>query len=333
MEENSNKNNLNTTNLNTTKRLGSGLSTLLGDKKNKNNNNGGIENIDLIDIDKLIPGIYQPRKNFNQEELEELAKSIVENGLMQPIIVRTAEDNHYFEIIAGERRFRACKIAGLTQIPTIVKKINNHQALELAIVENIQRSDLSLIEEANGYKQLIEEFSYTQEQIANKVGKSRSHIANIIRLLALPKSACEFLEKKLISMGHARAVLSANNPEEMIKKIIANSMTVREVEDEIRNQKITKPNQDLSTSEEYLNQNNKNASGNLVAFIRNEKSIKFISPEHIKQLASQLSDKINCKVQINYNSLKNRGKLMIDFEDIGTLQNLINKLQENNIEE
>ncbi len=325
MEENFNKNNLNSG-----KRLGSGLSTLLGDKnRNKSNLNHNIDSIDLIDIDKLIPGIYQPRKNFNQEELEELAKSIVENGLMQPIIARTAENSNYFEIIAGERRFRACKIAGLTQIPTIVKKINNHQALELAIVENIQRSDLSLIEEANGYKQLIEEFSYTQEQIANKVGKSRSHIANIIRLLALPSSACEFLEKKLISMGHARAVLSAENPEEMIKKIIANSMTVREVEDEIRNQKIIKPIKNSEKRGEIENQN-KNASGNLVAFIRNEKSIKFISSEHIKQLSNQLAEKINCKVQINYNSLKNRGKLMIDFEDISILQDLINKLQENN---
>ena len=329
MEENFNKNNLNSG-----KRLGAGLSTLLGDKnRNKSNLNHNIDSIDLIDIDKLIPGIYQPRKNFNQEELEELAKSIVENGLMQPIIARTAENSNYFEIIAGERRFRACKIAGLTQIPTIVKKINNHQALELAIVENIQRSDLSLIEEANGYKQLIEEFSYTQEQIANKVGKSRSHIANIIRLLALPSSACEFLEKKLISMGHARAVLSAENPEEMIKKIIANSMKVREVEDEIRNQKIIKPIKDSEKRGEIENQNqnaSKNASGNLVAFIRNEKSIKFISSEHIKQLSNQLAEKINCKVQINYNSLKNRGKLMIDFEDISTLQDLINKLQENN---
>ena len=325
MEENFNKNNLNSG-----KRLGAGLSTLLGDKnRNKSNLNHNIDSIDLIDIDKLIPGIYQPRKNFNQEELEELAKSIVENGLMQPIIARTAENSNYFEIIAGERRFRACKIAGLTQIPTIVKKINNHQALELAIVENIQRSDLSLIEEANGYKQLIEEFSHTQEQIANKVGKSRSHIANIIRLLALPSSACEFLEKKLISMGHARAVLSAENPEEMIKKIIANSMTVREVEDEIRNQKIIKPIKNSEKRGEIENQN-KNASGNLVAFIRNEKSIKFISSEHIKQLSNQLAEKINCKVQINYNSLKNRGKLMIDFEDISTLQDLINKLQENN---
>ena len=325
MEENFNKNNLNSG-----RRLGSGLSTLLGDKnRNKSNLNHNIDSIDLIDIDKLIPGIYQPRKNFNQEELEELAKSIVENGLMQPIIARTAENSNYFEIIAGERRFRACKIAGLTQIPTIVKKINNHQALELAIVENIQRSDLSLIEEANGYKQLIEEFSYTQEQIANKVGKSRSHIANIIRLLALPSSACEFLEKKLISMGHARAVLSAENPEEMIKKIIANSMTVREVEDEIRNQKIIKPIKNSEKRGEIENQN-KNASGNLVAFIRNEKSIKFISSEHIKQLSNQLAEKINCKVQINYNSLKNRGKLMIDFEDISILQDLINKLQENN---
>ena len=329
MEENFNKNNLNSG-----KRLGAGLSTLLGDKnRNKSNLNHNIDSKDLIDIDKLIPGIYQTRKNVNQEELEELAKSIVENGLMQPIIARTAENSNYFEIIAGERRFRACKIAGLTQIPTIVKKINNHQALELAIVENIQRSDLSLIDEANGYKQIIEEFSYTQEQIANKVGKSRSHIANIIRLLALPSSACEFLEKKLISMGHARAVLSAENPEEMIKKIIANSMTVREVEDEVRNQKIIKPIKNSEKRGEIENQKqnaSKNASGNLVAFIRNEKSIKFISSEHIKQLSNQLAEKINCKVQINYNSLKNRGKLMIDFEDISTLQDLINKLQENN---
>ena len=214
------------------KKLGRGLSALLGESKNKkfeeteNQNIKKGDIVEMISTNKIIAGIYQPRKNFNHEELEELANSIKENGLIQPIILRKADEKDHYEIIAGERRFRASKIAGLSQIPSIVRKINNHEALELAIIENIQRSDLSVIEEANSYKQLIEEFSYNQEQVAKRVGKSRSHITNLLRLLTLPQMTRELLDKKLISMGHAKVIINSNNPEKLSKKIVDESTKV-----------------------------------------------------------------------------------------------------------
>jgi ParB family chromosome partitioning protein len=299
---------------NSDKKLGKGLSALLGDNnKNKrpiSSQSSSEEVVDIISLEKIVAGIYQPRQNFDQNELEELANSIKEHGLIQPILLRKTEEDKY-EIIAGERRFRAAKIANLTQIPCFIKKINNHEALEIAILENVQRSDLSLIEEANGYKQLIDEFSYTQEHIAKKIGKSRSHITNLLRLLSLPKMVREFLEKKLISMGHARAIINSNNPEEFAKKIIKESLTVRDVENLVRDEK------EIQT----------NISGNIPAFVRNEIGVKFINNEHLINLQHKLQELFNLKTKLAYNSSIKKGKITIEFTNLESVLNIVQKLK------
>lgn len=298
----------------TNRKLGRGLSALLGESKAQQNSHPAPMNqnqklVESIKIDKIIAGIYQPRKNFNETELEELADSIKENGLIQPIILRKIGDEDQYEIIAGERRFRASQIAGLKEISAIVKKINNHEALELALIENIQRSDLSLIEEANGYKQLIDEFSYTQDQIAKKVGKSRSHITNLLRLLNLPKKVQDLLDEKAISMGHARAIINSNDPEKLAKKVVSESLNVREVEDLVRDEKIEK-------------------ARNIPVFVRTESKIKFVNSEHLTALENRLSELSEMEAKISYNSFKSSGKISIKFDDFEKVQQLIKKLEE-----
>jgi len=296
------------------KRLGKGLSALLGESKSKKPEDLASEFRDSLDLIKLIPverikaGIYQPRKFFDETELNELAESIKENGLIQPILLRKAGEDEDYEIIAGERRFRASQIAGLVRVPAIVKKINNHEALELAIIENVQRSDLSLIEEAEGYKQLIREFSYTQDQIAKRLGKSRSHITNLLRLLTLPEMVRDFLDKKLISMGHARAIINSNNPEELATQIVNNSLSVRDVEDLVRDEKVEKVQ-------------------NTPLMVRTESNIKYINSEYLGELGQALSEVLQMNTKISYNSFKNSGKIEIRFSELDKIQWLIEKLK------
>lgn len=298
------------------KRLGKGLSALLGESKNKKIDefdlasefNSSLDLIKLVPINKISAGIYQPRKNFDQERLNELANSIKENGLIQPIILRKAGEDDHYEIIAGERRFRAAQIAGLTTISAIIKKINNHEALELAIIENVQRTDLSLIEEAEGYKQLIQEFSYTQDQIAKRVGKSRSHITNLLRLLTLPQLVRDFLDQKLISMGHARAIINSSSPEKLANKIVSDSLNVRDVEDLVRDEKVEK-------------------AKNTPVLIRTESKIKFINSDYLLKLENELSEVLRMETKISYNSFKNSGKILIKFSELDKIQNLIEKLK------
>lgn len=298
------------------KKLGRGLSALLGDSKLKKDNlpeNQGEKNlVEQISLGKIIAGIYQPRKTFNQEELEELSNSIKENGLIQPIVVRRSDDENHYEIIAGERRFRAAKLAGFTKISAIVKKINNHEALELAIIENVQRSDLSLIEEALGYKQLIEEFSYTQDQVAKRVGKSRSHITNLLRLLTLPQIVRELLDKKLISMGHARALINSKDPEKLAQQVVNDSLNVRDVENLVRDEKVEKANEDLN-----------------LATAKTEQKTKFVNSKFVNDLENELSEALKMEAKISYNSFKNNGKITIKFSEIEELQQLIATIKNN----
>lgn len=293
------------------RKLGRGLSALLGESHAKKDNlisTQDFKAIELIDINKITAGVYQPRKNFDSAELQELANSIKENGLIQPIILRKIGNEDSYEIIAGERRFRATILAGLSKISAIVKKINNHEALELAIIENIQRTDLSLIEEAGGYQKLIDEFSYSQDQIAKRVGKSRSHIANLLRLLGLPKSIHEMLNKKLISMGHARAIINSNNPEKLAKKIIDEALTVRNAEDLVRDEKVEKVR---STP----------------LLVRTESRIKFVNSQHLTILENKLSEVSGMSAKISYNSFKNNGQILIKFSEFEKVQQLIEKLE------
>src|SRR5689334_18012842 len=203
------------------KRLGKGLSALISENyvqpganvKVVEKTSGGVGGLSVLPLTKLHAGKYQPREHFETESLEELAASIKKNGIMQPILVRPSEKQAgKYEIIAGERRFRAAKLAKLEEVPVLVRAINDQQALEMALVENIQRQDLSPLEEAAGYERLIEEFKYTQEKLASTIGKSRSHIANTIRLLGLPAEVKKMIEKGQLTAGHARALLNAPDP-------------------------------------------------------------------------------------------------------------------------
>ena len=291
------------------KKLGRGLSALLGESKVKSplfspENQDAVEKISLK---KIRAGVYQPRQNFEETELQDLADSIKEHGVIQPIILRKTDEDFY-EIIAGERRFRASKIANLTEIPAIVRKFSDNDALEIAIIENVQRSDLSPTEEARGYQRLMKEFSYTQEIVAKKVGKSRAHIANLLRLLTLPEKVREYLDSKQISMGHARAIINSINPEELAKKIIAKGLNVRDAEEIVRDEKIEKAKR-------------------TPVLIRTESRIKFINSEHLVALENQISELCGMDCKISYNGFKGVGKIIMKFDEIEKIQKLITGLE------
>ena len=189
-----------------------------------------------ISISSIIKNKFQPRKHFEKEALEELTNSIKERGIIQPIIVRKSKnENNKFEIIAGERRWRAAQMAKLHEIPVIVGSFSDLEVLEIAIIENIQREDLNPIEEALGFKQLQEAFSQTQEQLSEALGKSRSYIANALRLLALPKIVLDWIQDGSLSVGHARAIITLKNPSQLARKIVVGGLTVRETERLVRN--------------------------------------------------------------------------------------------------
>jgi len=287
------------------KRLGRGLSALFEseieeDQVQEKPLKG--EMIENISVDQLNPGQYQPRKRFDEESLQELADSIIEQGLMQPIIVRKSENN--FEIIAGERRWRAAKLAKLETIPVIVREINDRTASVIALIENMQRVDLSSIEEAEGIKKMIDEFGMTHEEASDAVGKSRSAITNLLRLLQLT----DFVKEKLISgdidMGHARALipLSTDQQNMVCQKIINEKLSVRKVEDliqfgitNIKNKKLIKDN----------NKNN-----------------------DIQILQKEITDKLGFPVMIE-NKNNNSGLIKIKYRNLDELDILLNKLKLN----
>jgi len=287
------------------KRLGRGLSALFEseieeDQVQEKPLKG--EMIENISVDQLNPGQYQPRKRFDEESLQELADSIIEQGLMQPIIVRKSENN--FEIIAGERRWRAAKLAKFETIPVIVREINDRTASVIALIENMQRVDLSSIEEAEGIKKMIDEFGMTHEEASDAVGKSRSAITNLLRLLQLT----DFVKEKLISgdidMGHARALipLSTDQQNMVCQKIINEKLSVRKVEDliqfgitNIKNKKLIKDN-------------NKNSD--------------------IQILQKEITDKLGFPVMID-NKNNNSGLIKIKYRNLDELDILLNKLKLN----
>jgi ParB family chromosome partitioning protein len=292
------------------KKLGRGLSALLGESKGQNQLPAVNKNDELvaqIELTKIIAGIYQPRQHFNNTEIEELADSIKEKGVLQPIILRKTDDENY-EIIAGERRYRACQIVGLRTIPAIIKKLNNHEALEFALIENIQRENLSPIEEALGYKKLINEFSYTQEEVAKKLGKSRSHIANLLRLLNLPQIVQNMLSMNQISMGHARAIINSQNPEELAQRIISESLNVRDVEELIRDEKFEE-------------------SQKLIPTVKRENKVKLVNSDYVIDLERKISDLMEMEVKISFNAMKGAGKMTVKFDGIEALHDLIKKLK------
>lgn len=210
------------------KSLGRGLSALLGEDVAAR---GGSEGVRKLPVSSLRPGIYQPRLTIDQTAIDELAASIRELGVLQPLLVREHPSHPgEFEIIAGERRWRAAQQAQLHEVPVLLKVISNQEALEIALVENLQRRDLSPLEEAKGFKRLMDEFDHTQEVLAQAVGKSRSHVANILRLLNLPEAVQELVENGVLSAGHARALLTSDNAEALAKEVVTKGLNVRQTE-------------------------------------------------------------------------------------------------------
>ena len=296
----------------TNNKLGKGLSSLLGEKKL--NLNSGLMSIDLtadkvqtISIDLLRPNRFQPRKFFDDEDLKELSLSIKQYGILQPIVVRKlAEDLSKFEIIAGERRFRASKMIGLQDVPVIVKDFDDKDVLSLAIIENVQRSDLSIMEEAEAYDSLMKDFNYTQQDVANFVGKSRSHIANIIRLLELPQEVKELLYQKKIDMGHARALINCDRAVEIANTIVEAGLSVRETEKLVRD----------------YNQEKINLKKRI-----QKAQISMLNKEYFKKIEKTLFDKLNLKSKIKFNSEKKKGEIVIKYNSLEELEKFLKNIK------
>ncbi len=235
------------------KRLGKGLNALFNDYEV----NEDEQSIEQIPIDECRTNPYQPRKTFNADAIEELKTSIMEYGIIQPLIVRRSIKG--YEIVAGERRFRAAKEAGLKEVPAIVKDFDDRKMMEIALLENLQREDLTVIEEALAYKNLINELELTQEELSSKIGKSRSHIANTMRLLSLPDDVIIYISNGELSMGHGRALLGLKNKEQLlplVDKIISNHLNVRQVEQMITelNKKKPKPKKNKKQKDVFIQQ-------------------------------------------------------------------------------
>lgn len=211
------------------KRLGRGLAALIGDDTSEEAVVQDVRSLRHMPIELMRASPNNPRKQFAEQELEELANSIRDKGLLQPIVVRPVADGGY-EIVAGERRWRAAQRAGVHDVPVLIRELSDGEALEIALIENIQRSDLNPLEEARAYGLLLEQFSYTQQQLAESIGKSRSHIANTLRLLNLPESVRRQIEEGHLTAGHARALVATDSPAELADRIIKLGLSVREAE-------------------------------------------------------------------------------------------------------
>ena len=274
------------------KGLGRGLSSLIGETKVEAKTN-------KLSLSDIIPNKFQPRKNFDEDSLEDLTNSIKERGVIQPIIVRKSnQDNTKFEIIAGERRWLAARKAGLHEIQVVVTDADDLKSLEFAIVENVQRHDLNPLEEANGYKRLIDEFSYDQEKVSKFIGKSRSYITNSLRILNLPLEVLKFVEKKKITAGHAKILVGLENALFIANKIIEKKLSVRQTE-------------------------------NFVKIFKTKKSFnkKQIDP-NIKNLEQSIIDKIGLNVVIK-NKKNNKGTITLDYNDLDQLNKIIEVIKTN----
>jgi ParB family transcriptional regulator, chromosome partitioning protein len=215
------------------RRLGRGLAALIGDDTSEEAVVQDIRSLRHVPVELLFPNPNNPRKHFAEEDLESLAKSLKDKGLLQPLVVRPRGDGS-FEIVAGERRWRASQRAGLHDLPVLIRELDDKETLEIALIENVQRSDLNPLEEARAYRQLIEQYAYTQQQLADAIGKSRSHIANTMRLMTLPDAIQTQIEKGELTAGHARSLIATEAPEELADKIIQLKLSVREAEGLVR---------------------------------------------------------------------------------------------------
>lgn len=219
------------------KKLGRGLSALLGEDDDEQVQLERLRQSRTLPVDQLGPGPFQPRRRFDPEDLRELSESIREQGVIQPILVRRSPEGESYQIIAGERRWRAAQMAQLHEVPVLIREFDDRTAMEIALVENVQRRDLSPLEEAEGYRRLIEEYSHSQDDIARAVGKSRSHVANMMRLLNLPDEVRVLLEDGQLTAGHARALLSAEDPAALAREVVTRKLNVRETERLVQKEK------------------------------------------------------------------------------------------------
>ena len=274
------------------KGLGRGLSSLIGETKVETKTN-------KLSLSEIVPNRYQPRKNFDEENLEDLTNSIKERGVIQPIIVRKSNiDNSKYEIIAGERRWLAARKAGLHDIPVVITDADDLKSLEFAIVENVQRHDLNPLEEAQGYKRLIDEFSYDQEKVSKFIGKSRSHIANSLRLLTLPSDVIKLIETQKLTTGHAKILVGLSNASFVASKIIEKRLSVRQSENFVK-----------------IFKNKKNA-------LRKSKDTNIIA------LELSISNKIGLNVDIQ-NNTRNKGKIIFEYKDLDQLNKIIDIIKSN----
>ncbi|NKB55463.1 MAG: ParB/RepB/Spo0J family partition protein [Alphaproteobacteria bacterium] len=217
--------------------LGRGLSALLGDEAEDYASLDRLRLSKMVPIEFLRPGGVQPRKHFDDESISALVESIREKGVLQPLLVRRhAEHTNAYEIVAGERRWRASQRAGLREVPVVIKELDDSEALEIALIENVQREDLTPIEEAEGYRRLMDEFDHTQEALAQAIGKSRSHIANLLRLLTLPDSVKQLVNEGTLSAGHARALINTDAPDELARAVVRRGLNVRQTEKLVKQQ-------------------------------------------------------------------------------------------------
>ena len=275
------------------KGLGRGLSSLIGETKVETKTN-------KLSLSEIVPNRYQPRKNFDEENLEDLTNSIKERGVIQPIIVRKSnKDNSKYEIIAGERRWLAARKAGLHDIPVVVTDADDLKSLEFAIVENVQRHDLNPLEEAQGYKRLIDEFSYDQQKVSKFIGKSRSYITNSLRLLTLPNEVIKYIEEKKITSGHAKILVGLENALFVASKIFEKKLSVRQTE-------------------------------NFVKIFKKKKSKNYSSRRdpNIEILENAVSSKTGLHVQIKNNN-KNKGSIIFSYHDLDQLNKIIDIIKSN----
>ena len=274
------------------KGLGRGLSSLIGETKVESKTN-------KLLLSDIVPNRFQPRKNFDEENLDDLKKSIKERGVIQPIIVRKSEiENSKFEIIAGERRWLAARKAGLHDIPVVVTEADDLKSLEFAIVENVQRHDLNPLEEAQGYKRLIDDFSYDQEKVSQFIGKSRSYITNSLRLLTLPESVLKYIKEKKISAGHAKILVGLENAQFIADKIIEKKLSVRQSESFVK------------------------------IFKKKKGSFSKSIDPNIQNLEKSVSEKIGLNVSIK-NNKRNKGTITFSYHDIEQLNKIIDIIKSN----
>jgi len=268
------------------KGLGRGLSSLIGEIKVENKTNN-------LSLAKIVPNKYQPRKNFDEENLNDLVNSIKERGVIQPIIVRKSNSNNSkYEIIAGERRWLAAQKAGLHDIPVVVTDADDLKSLEFAIVENVQRHDLNPLEEAQGYKRLIDEFEYDQDKVSKFIGKSRSYISNSLRLLNLPKEVLDFVEQKKITAGHAKILVGLENAVFLANKFIEKKLSVRQAENLVK----------------IFRKTGKNNTGKV--------------DSNIRDLENSISEKIGLSVSIK-NNKNNKGTISFYYKELDQLNKII----------